>query len=374
MTYLSVKLSLIALYLKLNLDYLCVARTAPYHSYRNPVERIMSILNLGLQAVALAREKMPDEMEATATRCNSLKALRAVAEQKPDFVGSVVDSIAPVKILLSDVARRLELKQKKFKVFTAASAGELDAFWTALLAIDKEFRLNHSDKVSAKDLTPLLNQFFTHCCRQRHYFFDILKCGDPDCNICKPPRLPPDIFSKLGHLPDPIPGDDGHYQVFHTVFKTTTTEEHRPSQSGKKTKGKSLPFRASVQHVRNTEMMLQCEECCMWRLIYAKRKLKPAERLQLEKSLDDMSFSCGAQLQDADIPTYLKEVVFVRQLSCEEPVEKLYYAAKFADICIHCASPVASWSDTEKYYPQCEGCSGKTPIQNEKVKKSKKSL
>ena len=112
----------------------------------------------------------------------------------------------------------------------------------------------------------------------------------------------------------------------------------------------------------------------MWRLIYAKRKLKPAERLQLEKSLDDMSFSCGAQLQDADISTYLKEVVFVRQLSCEEPVEKLYYVAKFADLCIHCASPVASWSDTEKYYPQCEGCSGKTPIQNEKVKKSKKSL
>lgn len=29
------------------MDYLCAARTAPYHSYRNPVERIMSILNLG---------------------------------------------------------------------------------------------------------------------------------------------------------------------------------------------------------------------------------------------------------------------------------------------------------------------------------------
>ena len=54
LTYLSVKQSLIALFLKLNLDY---ARTAPYHSYCNPVERIMSILNLGLQAVALAREK-----------------------------------------------------------------------------------------------------------------------------------------------------------------------------------------------------------------------------------------------------------------------------------------------------------------------------
>ena len=54
LTYLSVKL---ALYLKLDLDYLCAARAAPYHSYRNPVERIMSIINLGLQAVALAREK-----------------------------------------------------------------------------------------------------------------------------------------------------------------------------------------------------------------------------------------------------------------------------------------------------------------------------
>ena len=135
-TYLSVKLSLIALFLKLDLDYLCAARTVPYHSYRNPVERIMSIVNLGLQAVALARAKMPDELETTASRCNSLKALRAVAQQKPDFVRSVADSLAPVKILLSDIARRLELKEKKFKVFTAATASELDAFWTALLALE----------------------------------------------------------------------------------------------------------------------------------------------------------------------------------------------------------------------------------------------
>ena len=51
LTYLSVQLSLIALFLNLDLDYLCVGRTAPYHSWRNPVERIMSIINLGLQCV-----------------------------------------------------------------------------------------------------------------------------------------------------------------------------------------------------------------------------------------------------------------------------------------------------------------------------------
>ena len=232
-----------------------------------------------------------------------------------------------------------------------------------------EFKLRHSEKVSAKDLTPQLNNFFTHFCRQRHYFFDIIKCGDPQCQVCKPPRLPLNCFSKLGHLLDPIPGIDGHYKSFEVVFKTPTTEEyHHPSCSGKKTKGKTLPFRASVQHVCNTEMMLQCEECCMWRLVYAKRKLKAEEKVQLDRSLSDMLFSCGAQLQDADIPPNLQDVVFVRELSCDEPIERLYYAAKFADICIHCASPVSSWSDTEKYNPQCDGCADEVPIENEKFK------
>lgn len=51
--YFSVQLSLIALFLTLDLDYLCAVRTAPYNSWRNPVERMMSILNLGLVYSAL---------------------------------------------------------------------------------------------------------------------------------------------------------------------------------------------------------------------------------------------------------------------------------------------------------------------------------
>ena len=52
LTYVSVQLSLICLFLKLDLDCLCVGRTAPYHSWKNPVEHMMSLLNLGLQCVA----------------------------------------------------------------------------------------------------------------------------------------------------------------------------------------------------------------------------------------------------------------------------------------------------------------------------------
>ena len=126
-----------------------------------------------------------------------------------------------------------------------------------------------------------------------------------------------------------------------------------------------------MQHVKNTEMMLLCEECEMWRLIYSKRKLKKNEREELEGALDGMSFSCGAQLQDADIPTYLKDIVYVRQMSCEDPIEKLYYSAKFEDICVYCAASVPPWSDTEPYYPQCSSCADKQPIPNAKKSSTK---
>jgi len=101
LTYVSVQLSLICPFRKLNLDFLCAGRTAPYHSWRNPVERIMSILNLGLQCVGLAREKMPDEYKKVA-KCNNLTQLRKIAERTNEFV-EVKDSLSPVKVLLSNI-------------------------------------------------------------------------------------------------------------------------------------------------------------------------------------------------------------------------------------------------------------------------------
>lgn len=116
-TFLSVKLALVAFFRRLDLDYLCAAL---YHSYRNPVERIM-ILNLGLQAVALARARMAEEMEAEASRCNTMKPLRAMAERTTQFLEVSMDAIFLVKVLLSDMVERLELKENKFIAFAAAS-------------------------------------------------------------------------------------------------------------------------------------------------------------------------------------------------------------------------------------------------------------
>ena len=87
-TYVSVQLSLIALFLNLNLYFLVACRTAPNHSWKNPVERIMSLLNIGLQCVGVMRVKMSDEFESAMQNCNNLQQLRRAAENKRDELTS----------------------------------------------------------------------------------------------------------------------------------------------------------------------------------------------------------------------------------------------------------------------------------------------
>lgn len=63
LTYPAVKISLIILFRRLNLEMLIAGRTAPGHSWANPVERIMSLLNLAFQNMSLARDEMSSHLE-----------------------------------------------------------------------------------------------------------------------------------------------------------------------------------------------------------------------------------------------------------------------------------------------------------------------
>ena len=71
-----------------------------------------------------------------------------------------------------------------------------------------------------------------------------------------------------------------------------------------------------------------CDKCEMWCLLYSKRKLKKKQQsIEVEQWLNRFLFSCGAQLQDTDLPNHLKEIGFTRKLAGEDPVEKLFYSA-----------------------------------------------
>ena len=161
----------------------------------------------------------------------------------------------------------------------------INDFWAVLKQIDPRFDLQHYDKVSERLFTPGL---ISHCCHHRHYFFEIKKCGKGDCTICSPGCMPKEEFEKIKPFPDPMMKDDGHYKGFTEVYGTETSETCRPS---KQAKAKKLPFYANVQHVKNSSLMLKCEECGMWRVIYATRKLSAQEKRVVEASLDGLSFS-----------------------------------------------------------------------------------
>ena len=363
LTYINVQLSLISLYLTLDLDFLCACRTAPYHSWKNPVERLMSIVNIGLQSVGMMRKEAPAEIEVLLSKCNNRKQLRKVAEDNADVVSEVADSIAPVKILLSEITRRLELKQLPFGVFHAATEEEISEVWKSLHRIDSALCLKEKCSKSTLKTHSRVKEFIDHCCQVRHYSFCIKKCGAVDCSICKPPRMPSKEFKKVHFIPDPVPKPDDHYQSFQELMAATPLNSIAPllhrDQAGQI---KTLPFVASIQHVCNVGVMVQCEECQMWRLLYSPRKLSAIAVKELNSLLEDFTYTCGASLSDLDLPPMLSSVC-VRDIHCHDPVEKLYYSMKYDPICIYCCSTdnlILTSSSTS--YPQCEDCKDKPSI------------
>ena len=126
--------------------------------------------------------------------------------------------------------------------------------------------------MSCLENLPDLPKFMDYCCRRRHHFFEIKQCGKDGCEFCKPHRLSQEIFEQVKPFPDPEPGDDDHYKSFPQIYGRTTSEKFRPSFNDKPKKKRTLPFRGKLLHVRNADLKLESEECCMWRLVYAKRK------------------------------------------------------------------------------------------------------
>jgi hypothetical protein len=119
--YGSVQIALICLFLCGDFDLLIAVRTAPNHSWTNPAERVMSILNLGLQDVALKRDKMSFESEDLFLTVNNLIEIRKKAQEYSRLESELKESIASVQNMLNMRTERLLLKNKKFQCLKSAS-------------------------------------------------------------------------------------------------------------------------------------------------------------------------------------------------------------------------------------------------------------
>ena len=249
----------------------------------------------------------------------------------------------------------LELIGKKFCMFLTRRGDNLNLMWSEVQKVDST--LVKDECLTKKSSLPSQSDlFFEHCCVCHHYCFQIKKCGSVECTMCKPPKLPRDIFDTIHFLPDPIQGDDGHYMTFEQLVGSNTDESHQPSLQKSAKRSKTLPFAASLQHVKNMDLMLQCDEFGIWRLLYSCHKLTKKEQNHLQIAIKDVSFVCATHLQDLEIPGPGRlNNVYTQKISCGEPIEKLYYTAKYLPICIYCASELSAVpKDT---YPQCSNCS-----------------
>ena len=99
--YGSVQIALICLFLCGDFDLLIAVHTAPNHSWTNPAECIMSILNLGLQDVALKRDKMSSESEDLFLTVNNLIEIRKKAQEYSRLESELKKSIASVQNMLN---------------------------------------------------------------------------------------------------------------------------------------------------------------------------------------------------------------------------------------------------------------------------------
>ena len=291
--FISVQLALICLFLHLQLDYLVAARTAPMQSYRNPVERMISLLNLGLQSVGWMRLAMPEKLEEMYAKCPGLDETRCTAERHPELKPALQESVQPAIQLMEEVFSRLKVHEEPVTTMKPASEEEMDELWQEMKTVDPT--VNRSDTTAEKVRNKTkLNEFMAHCCTTRHYFFAIKKCGNVDCSLCGRPTLPEAEFQALHQFPDPIKrADQSHYKPFEEVWGKETTEKDRPSLSSGKSshtclEGVSFNAKAETETVL---AILTCGECSKPRCLHSVKKLTD-EHKRLVAQLQKDSVQC----------------------------------------------------------------------------------
>lgn len=127
---------------------------------------------------------------------------------------------------------------------------------------------------------------------KKKYVFGIKKCGECDCSICKPPRLPVDLFKDLYHSPDPVLANELHHKSFtdmlHRVLSDTgllagaNLDILSWNPNAQTAGGTHYVFRCVYDPelcmgrrnlASNARGLIMCSECLPPRVIYAPKTL-----------------------------------------------------------------------------------------------------
>ena len=124
-----------------------------------------------------------------------------------------------------------------------------------------------------------------------------------------------------------------------------------------------MPFSPSSQMAKNAGTVIQCGQCCKWRVLYSKYKLKEEQLKCLNRFTEEFIYTCGTFIQDAvfldDEYKAVYENVYVKaNLTCSANIEIPFYSACDDSICIYCGAEDRLNIIPEKY-PICQPCLAK---------------
>ena len=115
-TFLFVQCMLLALFKILNLDVMNVGRCAPNQSWINPAERCMSILNIGIQGLALERDHA-GHFENVLSGAKCMKDMRAKAKKHQGLAETYQTNLQISKIVLENCLKSMDLKGNPIQTF-----------------------------------------------------------------------------------------------------------------------------------------------------------------------------------------------------------------------------------------------------------------
>ncbi len=359
LNYFSVMISYVCAFRWLNLDLLVAVQTAPNNSWLNPCERLMSILNLGLQCVSTARAQVSSEDEATLKSCNSMADIRREAYSKPLLKKAAADSLAPVVSLIEERFQRLSLKDKSFQIGKPASSDSIECLWSFAEMIDGTLSMSNTTKKEVTKAKKFMDFFNAHC-HARKYSFQVKKCVDPTC--CSTPRLRSETFEEIQWLPDPtFTTDKLHYKTFHELYGTNTDDTDCPSTTLRQEREKEPSSLFTAAKVRGVALCLACDKP---RCLYCdKQTTYKDNKVTVTLAIESNFYICGSPIFPENHP--LSELVRVRTtVTCNSPIERSYYSNKtlqLPPLCVHCGEkncfvPAAFEQRFKQVLPICGSC------------------
>ena len=312
LTFLYVQCVLLALFKIGDFDILNVGRCAPYQSYINPAERVMSVLNIGLQGLALDRDHA-GVFENVLSSCKTMNSVRSKADQHVGLKEYYLKSIAKPRRIIESTFSELELKGIPFKVFE-----QLRDEKEVVDVLHKIEPLITSDSTMPRRRTslksyPCLEKYLEVHLNEGLYMLQFRKCNDHTCCILRSEKLPPPV-------PAPVMSPDGqHYLSFETLYgKVDTTEKDCPSLQVKSDKKKAATAKDHKFLSRRVVGVLECSLCGKPRCLFS---MNGSLNVKGQQEIETI-FSCGMSLSTNSLYT-------ARHISCSSAIENAYLSSAF---------------------------------------------